>query len=112
MLLIFGSSLLRGGCVLFLSCFGFLGVEPINPTDVRARNQVAVEIDRHLDTAVSQLVAHVGQACAGLDEKGSVSVTEIVNPEMSQARALDRWQEISRVNVTSVEWRPGFGSEN
>src|ERR1700687_3188475 len=78
----------RGSCILLRSCFE---IQAIDPRDVRSRNKMPIRIHRHLDGTVAHLILHVGQRGAVPDEQAAEGVSQIMEAESTQARAVKAW---------------------
>ena len=71
---------LRRGCVWFRTCFR---VQPINPLDVSAWDEMAVGVHCDLNGAVSHLIFHVSQGSPALYQQRTTRVAKVVDSEPS-----------------------------
>jgi hypothetical protein len=83
---------------LLPTCFS---VEPINPRNVRAWDQVPVKVHSDRNRAVPELVANIRQARPVLQQLQREGVAEIVNAKVAQAGALDCRVKIPRCSSAS-----------
>src|SRR5215471_14038705 len=64
---------------------------------------MSINIDRHFDRAMSQLVLHIGQGFTVLNEQRCERVTQIVEADSPELRLLQTLQKDSIFDVLHVE---------
>lgn len=58
-------------------------VQPVHVAHIRSRKQVSVDVNRHLNGAVSHLVLDLGERRATLDEQTAEGVAQIMEANPS-----------------------------
>ena len=99
---------MRLGCGWQRTCFRVKGVDL---TNIAVGNEGAVDVDCHLNRAVTHLFLNIGRAGALLNEKRSKGMSKCVEGHPANPRCFQTRQKVAIKHVAAIQWPADLGGE-